>query len=398
MEPLPNLLYHLPLDKEGLMPEDALRELGKSLGSWNQVEASLGKNMYKEYNTELISRSILEMLTKSRRFDALLRTLLRTASSAKLSSSHKTAAYNALAACLSQSCLMPMSKSSHSFLTQEIWMEAFEIFLTRSENSKAKPTRQILVTLVKILSSEHAENYRSTLIFNVASRTVRTIFAEVSSTSIKSAFQSLDYFLSKRLICIPDIFSTISQIKQWGLVSESSNGENQIVEPLTIFSSEALQRAEIMRHINEVFFNTVQWVRYPDVILTMGHFILTFFTLVREWCQYSNPSAWTDIDGLPMWVAPVKMFLKRQPKLFEQFGLHVIPGLLRIDATDTTTFLNQLPLNELQKGKLVTLPAADIKLSLLTAQIAMEKPFRKVIGMFTFVPEDLVISNVPNQD
>lgn len=337
------------------------------------------------------------MLIKIRRFDALLRTLLRTASSARLSPSHKTAAYNALAAYLNQYCLMSMPKPSDFVLTPEIWMEAFEIFLTRTENSKTKPMRQMLVTLVKILSSEHVGKYRSTLISNVASKTIRLIFAEASSSSVKSAFQSLDYFLTKRLICIPDIFSTVSQVKQWELVFEPSNEENQFAKPLTIFSWEALQRAEIMRHVNEIFFNTVQWIRYPDVMLTVGHFISTFFTLVREWCQYSNPSAWTDMDGLPMWVSLVRMSLKIQPELFEKFGLYIIPGLLRMDSTDTAQFLNQLPLNELQKGKFITHPATDIKMSLITARIATEKPFSKVIRMATFVIENLVVSNVPNQ-
>ncbi|KAL9613309.1 MAG: hypothetical protein Q9167_002130 [Letrouitia subvulpina] len=377
--PLFNLLHKLPLDKEGLMLEDALRELGRSLGSSGQLKALLDKNNSKEY-TELTSRYNLEKLTQIRRFETLLRTLLRTASSAKLSPSHKTAAYNALAACLNQYYLISMPKSVDFVPIQEIWMEAFEIFLTRSENSKAKPMKQLLVTLVKMLSSEHAEDYRSALVSNVASRTIRTIFAEDSSSSVKSAFQSLDYFLTKRLICIPDIFSTISQVKQWTFVSEP-NGAIQLAKGLTIFSSEARQRAELTRHINELFFNTVQWIRYPDVVLAIGHFISTFFTLMREWCQYSNPSAWTDTDGLPIWVAPVRMSLKQQPELFEQLGLYVIPGLLRIDATDTAKFLNQLPLDELHKGKFITRPAADIHMSLLTARIAKEKPFRQVIRL-----------------
>ncbi|KAL9046884.1 MAG: hypothetical protein Q9214_000399 [Letrouitia sp. 1 TL-2023] len=377
LEALPNLFHNLPLDEEGLMPEDALRELGRSLGLSSQLEALPDKNMCKE------------------RFDALLRTLLRTASSAKLSPSHRTAAYNALSAYLNQFCLVSMPKSSGFLLTEGIWMEAFEIFLTRSGNSKPKPMRQMLATLVKILSSEHAENYRSALVSNVASRAIRTIFAEASSSSVKSAFQSLDYFLTKRLICIPDILSTVSQVKQWEFVFEPSNGENELAK--TILSFEALQRAELMRYINEMFFNTVQWIRYPDVIPTLGHFNLTFFTLVREWCQYSNPSAWTDIDGLPMWVAPVRMSLKKQPELFEQFGLHVIPGLLRMDATDTAKFLNQLPLDELQQSEFITHPAADIQMSLLTARIATQKPFRKIIRMPTFETEDLVVSNLPSQ-
>lgn len=55
LEPLPNPSHNLPLDKEGLIPEDVLRELGRSLGSSSQLEASPDYNMRKEYN-ELMSQ------------------------------------------------------------------------------------------------------------------------------------------------------------------------------------------------------------------------------------------------------------------------------------------------------------------------------------------------------
>lgn len=316
-------------------------------------------------------------LTSFRDLESTFRRILHTAGSAELSISHGTAAWNCVHGFLDQAIASSVPQIRDFFLAPSIWVEVFDLFLKTGSNNKLKPMKQVIVTLAKVISLIPDEKTRTSLGGHVIATTILMIHQSGGSYSMKLVFHVLDYFIHKGIVSAPHI------ILQYAVQSLPQGGGSTLFARAESFRGESpvglVQVLEVSQ-VEALISDILDWARYPDISSISGILLVTLCKSLRN-----HPSLKSDADcsapRLPLWVNSVKKALQREPCLLEIFGLYILPGLLRLDHSDTEIFLNTLPLKELQQGKALDVPAVDIGISLLTLRECIESRLIAVCGM-----------------
>lgn len=335
-------------------------------------------NRIDKYNTLLLSEEQLRDLSKSlakviprhaqsslkyEDLQHLLTRVLDTASSTNISTSHESAALSSLCGLLDQCSISEDPRLTDLAFEATVWTKAFQIFLKRSENSKAKLVRRLLLTLTGILSKHPNEKIKLGLRDHAVFVCIALICEEENSASIKSAIQWIEHLLSKKLITASDIVT--ATVKSDTGSQDKLAGKRPSVHSLKEFpdllSIEAGQ---------DFAFRVLEWVRYPDCAPAISRFLPTFFASLKD-DQVKRELQESDVtgSGSPLWITPVKRSLRRHPNHLEIFEYYVLPSLLRVDQEGAHAFLATLPLRSIQRGAIGTRSEADLQLCLLTARM-----------------------------
>lgn len=310
----------------------------------------------------------------SRKLESKFRGAVHTASSANLSVAHGTAAWNCLHAFLDQGISSSVPEIRAICFASETWIEIFGLFLATWQNSKSKPMKQVMFTLAKVLSQHIDENTRNTLKNHVITTTVSIICQPSSSFSIKPVFQVLEHFIQKGVIDASDLVLQYSE-------RLSRVGESILVETTELTLRDKPIQFPSAPQVETFISNVLDWVRYPDIASITGGFLVAFCrSLQKHPCVKARTHCSTHIS--PLWAAPIKNALQREPNLLEIFGLYILPGLLKLNPSETKDFLDTLPLEELMLGKARDLPTIDIEISLLTIRECLGLRLFAACGMF----------------
>ena len=231
------------------------------------------------------------------------------------------------------------------------WTRAFDIFHTRSENYKAKPLKRLLITLTKLLLRHPQGEEKSRLIQYAISQAIGAVRKKNEVTSIKAAIQTLEHFLSKRIIDVLEVArANDAQL-------ETPHGDNGAVR--------YDDKTTISDVVNNFTTSILEWVQYPDCAPAIGRLFATFFALLNEIEGRSF-----DNTALPQWISPVKQSLDRQQNLLDVYENHIFPDLLRLGAADREGFLRTLPIDDVQDGNAGKYNTVEIQLCLLVARTA----------------------------
>lgn len=286
--------------------------------------------------------------------------LLHTAQSSSISPSHGAAALNALCGFLDICSTCHSHHWASLCFCRSTCEEILHILLVKSGNFKAKPAKQLLITLVKILSNYPDKREGLTLIDTVINCCVRSLTEQGISQSTKSSMQALEFLLNKEVITAENILIVSTRIS-------SLNREERLDVPL-VYSSVAFRVA-----VEGFVSHVLRWVRYPDCASAISRFLPCFFESLNA-CRAAevantNGESTPSASELPYWIGPVKRSLARDISLLESFEHHVLPGLLRLNLKDAEIFLKTLPLNELQQGNVRGHADADVRLCLLAVKM-----------------------------
>lgn len=194
-------------------------------------------------------------------------------------------------------------------------------------------------------------------------------------SSVKPAFQVLELFLNKGIIEYCDIVDQMAQCGGFhaGPYSTNISREQQLLEPLPLsqIESEGLIEAFTTHVLN--------WSKYPDIAPLAGRLLYSFFKSFR-----SRPTEDGDTRRLgytfPLWVTPIKEAIKREPFILEICETHILPSLLALNSTDTTAFLDTLPVQDLRDGKSESHTVFEIQLCLSTLNSCAENHRRITSG------------------
>jgi len=234
------------------------------------------------------------------------------------------------------------------------WTRLFHIFLTRSENGKAKPLRRLLLTLTNLIVNHPADDARFALIGHALWVATRAIRRQDQAASIKAAIQVLEHFLSKDLVSSLDIvqFTSPQDLEQHRSISRLGKHVAH----------------DFNHNVREFTFSVLDWVQYPDCAPAIGRFFPALFSSLRQ-IQEGDTSHGFPNGTLPLWMSPVKQSLIKHQNLLEVYENHILPGLIRLSPVDRKAFLTTLPLNDIQNGNVGKYALADIQLCLLIARI-----------------------------
>lgn len=291
--------------------------------------------------------------------------IINTAASAKLSSAHGAAAWNALYGFLELSSVSSDARLRELSFASKTWIEIFELFLSRSQNAKTKPLRQCLQTLTKLLSKQPDPAVQLSLKEHAVTSTIAMITDQNDFSLVKPAFQVLEHFLHKSVIVPFDIIREVARICTIGKESNTFNvrisrEESGELNPELLSSIQTLTLTEAFA------LRVLEWLKYPDIAPIAGRLLQSFF----KHSQDSRISDCPPNNKAPLWAAPLREFIDNEPSLFETCEAHVLPGLLDLSFDDTLAFLETLPVQALQDGNIESLTLLEIQLCLSVLKIS----------------------------
>ncbi|KAI9869949.1 MAG: hypothetical protein M1830_004896, partial [Pleopsidium flavum] len=290
--------------------------------------------------------------------------ILRTASAIGISSTHRAAACNALCGFLEHGLVSTTLELRSLIISNDVWQEAFTIYLNRSEDAKPKSMRQVLVTLTAILS-KWPNPGQALVVRNRAVNTLLSIILGTDSRSkVKPALQALEHFTSKGVVPILDVVvslqglgnrnpgqllsgSVLPQCAEAGTVAVVEFDDTHLSEPPLLASSEA--------SIEFFVITLLEWVSHSDVAPAASRFISTFFKVLRKQ-DSKDVRYYHSVTKLPLWVSPLKRSVEQRLEGLEFLKHHVLPALFILDSHDMLQFVRSLPLEHLLSG---TFPNAD---------------------------------------
>ena len=321
--------------------------------------------------------------------DANLERLLRTAEEPRLSSTHRAASCNALCGFLEKGFtslnIELRDRCSHA----TVWNRTVTVYLEKSGHAKAKPMRQILVTLAKLLNQRQLIDGETGTVFDenvdivrkkVISRCLTCIYSGDDLACVKAAMNILEMFLNKKVTNIP------TMIEVFYFSHESAGIIGVPVTSTTPLNTNSSlsdpTKSSLNRFVTTFVSQVLHWIRYPDFGPAVGHLLKGIFESLHDHASRSK-SASEEIPPPPQWAESIRQLLRNRPDLLEVVGHYVLPDLLCLDMCETTSFICSLPFDDLMGGMLSSLREEDIRLCLLVVQLAenlsLSKPLSKLV-------------------
>lgn len=355
-------IAEIQADSSGTLSEAKVRLLSKNLANLRLKNDDAVEVDFLRYKDTILQTGF--SLQCERQVQALIQALLTTLTSSKTSLGHGAATCDALCGLLELCGASGNGQIRALAFDASMWTQAFDVYLTRSENHKSKPMRHLFSTLAKIAFHYPTESGRIFLIKYAVSSAILTVNGDIESSSIKAAVQALEHFLNKHIIDASQLVFMLIEKRELGKFDMAA--ENLYSDRLLRVSD-----AEWAKSMEEFVSSIFQWVQYPDVAPATGHLISSFFLSLQRHLVKSKPEDCND-PALPLWLPPIKKAFNEEPELIEGLEKHMLPGLLRLSPAGTQAFLETLPLKDLRKGDDGTHTVSDTKLCLLTARIVVE--------------------------
>ena len=292
----------------------------------------------------------------------MLQDILLTASSTNLSFKHGAAALNALCAFLEKCSISSEDRVRHFSYEAEIWTRSFNIYLTKSDNSKPKPLRRLLLILTHLISKRPTGTEKDLLLGNSICIATRAIRKQDDFADIKPAIKVLEHFLGTGLVGAAEI-AQIKRPEDLGLFRTESMKMNSRIPDI--------EKVKVDQAVQSFALNVLEWMQYPDCAPAVGRFLYMFFKSLEE-SQSEDAIAPLKDGVLPLWISPIKQILEFRQELREVLEIHVLPGLLRLGPANVKALFGTLSLENIQQGNLVSSSISDIQLCLLVARISAE--------------------------
>ncbi|MCJ1464709.1 hypothetical protein MMC07_003322 [Pseudocyphellaria aurata] len=306
------------------------------------------------------------------RLERTHRQIIRTVSSAQLSPTHATASWNCLCALLELSITSSDLSVRKIGFSSETWVEVFRIFLLRSPNIKAKSSKQVLLTLTKLLSKQPIKAVQQCLIEYVIDSVVMMIYEQQDYSSVKPAFQVLDHFLVRDIVEYSDIVAQMARSKAQREGLQKGPGHTKSSsEGLHIRESFDLSLDEVVLLIEAFTSQVLNWSKYPDLAPLVGRLLASFFKSVRG-LQTKSGDTKRFKYKLPLWLTPIKEAIQKELLVLEICETHILPSLLALDTTETAAFIDTLPVKDLREGNTESHTVIDIELCLSTLKICAD--------------------------
>jgi hypothetical protein len=243
--------------------------------------------------------------------------VLGTAEVPDLSASHQAAACNLLCAIIERCRDSNDAEIRNEILEDSIWLRLFEIYLRRSENTKGKSMRQMLLTLTSVLMK--SQSSRSLQLKDQATSTfMKIIYQRRDRLQVKPALQGLAHFLQKGFASIAD------------LVHIESSLRDQEIGPRPTSTV-----------IQDIFRSFLSWIVHHDTSLSAGHLVKSFLGALRN-LPSEHESLEDGYSISPLWIEPVVETLNTWQERVQEFQTHVFPHCFAPNMQEYLRFLSYL--------------------------------------------------------
>lgn len=327
----PNGDLPTPANSSGEISEASLRELGRNVDQY-------------------IRRYVVTSKISLQEVREFLFAILRTANSPTISTTHGAAACNALSAFFDWAIRKGHSDVQALVFSEATFSSGLEVYFQRADATKAKPLKQLLVSLASLISrnqSVEAQNHMKTL---AVSKAVTSISYQGDISFVKSSMQVLEFMLQKSLISSCDVFAA------WKDLSSAS------FETHLASSNDVPNRG---KSPHGFIFACLEFLPYPNVASIIGRLVSSLLaSLQTDSMNDTEEGTGERYDGL-RWLDAMKRYLVIRPDLFDAFEENVLPALLESGTLSRNNIINTLPLQLIEHGELRSLDHSEIHLALI---------------------------------
>ena len=247
----------------------------------------------------------------------------------------------------------------------EILHRTLVFYISRAGDGKAKTMRHVLKTLLKLISNGpegNTEAYKDVSKFIQAAvlQCLKNMFPIESSSQAKASMMVLEAFLATHIIEVSDIIYRINCPVVGANYKTTIDKVNLQVElePARSVSSETLHASfEIL--VAQVLY----WVEFADVAPAAGRFLTSLFEALEKGDRLK-----LELAQLPslssFWVIPLRKILQEEPGIMDAVAHHILPHLLRVNASGTGYLFKSLSYRKLVERDYGSIEEADIRLCL----------------------------------
>ncbi|KAI9043885.1 THADA/TRM732 family protein [Aspergillus affinis] len=304
--------------------------------------------------------------------------LLKTFATASTSHSHTSVACNTLSAFLDAARISKCEGTRQLVLSRETWLSVFDVFLIRFKDGKPKPMKQLLESLVTLLSKNLAEDDRQFIKSRIINATVPSIVLNERRSQLKACLVTLEILVRKNTLSPIELIAMVQAWLQGNagrwvpLFQEDCKALSIDVSQFSERSSDdGLDNPGSQRTAAEVLVLALMaQAKSFELAAGPGDTMTAFFLKVKALPQTSYSREYVQ-SLLSVWVAPVRHIILQNMNLLEPMSSYFLHPLFSIDPVGFRGFLNQLPLENLLTGDMHDAPVDE--LSLLFASLQMAK-------------------------
>ena len=317
---------------------------------------------------------------------SLLERVLSTAEQPTLSAAHRAAACNALCGLVGRGAVSVVEEQRDLYLNATVWGRIITMYLERSGVAQAKPMRQVLTMLIKLLSLMADVEMAITLAKDAALTCVSLICTRDDVSCVRAAMNVLEAFLNNAIVK-PSSLATLSSIS----CAEKRVGDAVETHDLQPDSHPGKSEHSEVSGISDFGKAVIGWLSEVDIAPAAGRLLVSFFKHISEDTSTDNLSA-VSSSPIPPWFLLIWEVILGQAYLLDEIEHYVLPGLLRIDPTSIVHILRTLSLEKLVQGEVGSVPEDEIRFCLVVIVVMKDLGLYASFGMLSSIKE---FSSVP---
>lgn len=312
------------------------------------------------------------MLMYHRKVSRVWQSLYKTYSTPTLSILHTTAACNAVGSFLDAGTTSTNDVTRQLVAAPATWLATFDVYLTRFEDAKPKPMKQVLLSLVKILKKHQANAHA--ILSNIADMVIPCIVLGGTRSQLKASLVSLETFVRKSAIKSTPLFQMIddwlvNNHKKWTPLRQKDCETLSIDVPRFIngdsnAGKDSKWRQEVAAQIFAL--GAMSRTKNSDFASPTGSMLAAIFHDV-EASTGPNDEARSLSSA---WATPIRHYALLNMGALETITSQILYPLFNAGFKGFHRFVNTLPLQNLLAGEMGNASIEELMILFSSLQIA----------------------------
>ncbi|KAJ5777592.1 hypothetical protein N7520_000838 [Penicillium odoratum] len=289
--------------------------------------------------------------------------LSKTLSSPSLDHLHTTAACNAASAFLDAAVNSPIKETKELALSPEVWLAVFDVFMSRYEDVRPKPLKQLLASLTTILVKHYKGETRIMVQNAVLNSILPCIILGEPRSRLKGSLVCLEMFIRKGAIrpseLIPLVRSWLLESRdQWvPFFKKDQAALYPGVSDPTVMSSEPSD--EVAGRI--LVLGLLTQTNNRGMAGTSGNILAAFLQKSRA----ESP----DKQMSSIWIHPARHMLLQNLESVEVLSIQIMEPIFSSDPAGFPLFVETLPLRSLMAGDMTEGSQSEYMLLFVSLQV-----------------------------
>lgn len=293
--------------------------------------------------------------------------LIQTVSTPSLSNQHTAAACNAVSAFLDAAATSKIDETKQLALSSDNWLAVFEVFLSRYEDAKPKPLKQLLGSLINLLAKHIHGSKKEEIQKAVTGAIIPSIVLGEPRSRLKASLVCFELVIRKGAFSGSDFVSLLRQWleehrERWVHVFENAQ---EALSPINFEDLTSTMSREPPKELAAKIFvlGLLTQTNTRDMSGSCGNVLGALLQKLKSESPESSVST--------IWVAPVRYMMLHVMDNLEAMSSQILQPIFSADPSGFMAFVESLPLKSLLAGDMTD--AEDKEYILLFAALQIGK-------------------------